>query len=282
MLFFGILNVSVVVTLYFITDGEITTLLPFLLLYSCTIPFISLLFSKRSVKKAFNLYVLQPDQSYDRLYEWYRNITFELATKAGLKKMPEVAVYEVDDMNAFATGRSKNSSLVAVSTSLLYEMDIDGIEAVIAHEIAHIKNGDMVTQTLLQAFLNTLLATVLLPITLFRWFLAFTIDRDFEWFVWLIWLLETIVAVVLFFVANLVAKMYSRRREFGADYLAAQLTNPQKMISALQQLTDGPKLSPPQQKYAALQFNGSKRWLDIFSTHPSVERRIRYLQKKWL
>lgn len=195
--------------------------------------------------------------------------------------MPEVAIYEANDMNAFATGRSKNSSLVAVSTGLLYGMDQDGIEAVIAHEIGHIKNGDMVTSTLLHSFLNTLLATVLLPITIFRWVLNFSANYDSEWIVRLFWYFEIIVSYLLLLVANLVTKMYSRHREFGADFLAAQLTHPDKMISALQQLNSEPTLAPQQQKYAALQFNGTKRWLDLFSTHPSIERRIRYLQKKF-
>lgn len=165
MLFFGLLNLSVVATLYVASNGELISFLPLLLIYSCTMPFISLLFSKRSAKKAFGLYVLDPNSTYDPLFELYRTTTISLAQKAGMKKMPEIAIYESGDMNAFATGRSKNSSLVAVSTALLYEIDRDGVEAVIAHVIAHIVNGDMVTQTLLQAFLNTLIATVLLPFT---------------------------------------------------------------------------------------------------------------------
>lgn len=94
----------------------------------------------------------------------------------------------------------------------------------------------MVTQTLLQLFLNTLLATVLLPITIFRWFLLFTANRDVEWIIWLFWLFKIIVSYMLFLIANLITKMDSRGRKFDADYLAVQLTHPEKMISALQQL----------------------------------------------
>jgi len=278
---FSFLNISFIVTLLFITNGDIIGLLPFLLIYSCTAPFVSLLFSKQAAKKAFNLFIFQDDQHYSPEYEWYFQTTHKLATKAGFKKMPEVAIYESSDMNAFATGRSKNSSLIAISTGLLHKMDSNGIEAVIAHEIAHIKNGDMVTQTLLQAFINTLLATILLPITFYKWASIFISDKDSEPFIWLIWLFEAIVTLVLLFFANLITKMYSRKREFGADFLAAQLTNPQKMISALQQLSGEPDLLQSQKKFASSQFNGTKKWLQIFSTHPSVDKRIKSLQKKF-
>ncbi|UKS55477.1 zinc metalloprotease HtpX [Exiguobacterium acetylicum] len=278
---FSFLNISLIVTLLFITNGDIIGLLPFLLIYSCTMPFVSLLFSKRSAKKAFNLFVFQDDQHYSPEYEWYFQTTHQLATKAGFKKMPEVAIYESSDMNAFATGRSKNSSLIAISSGLLHKMDSSGIEAVIAHEIAHIKNGDMVTQTLLQAFINILLATILLPITFYKWASILISDRDTEPFVWLIWLLEAVVTLVLLFFANLILKMYSRKREFGADFLAARLTNPQKMMSALQQLHGEPDLLPSQRKFATSQFNGRRKWLELFSTHPSVNKRIKNLQKKF-
>lgn len=281
MLIFGLLNIAVFATLYILTAGEIAALLPILLLYSCTMPFVSLLFSKYSAKKAFGLYVLDPNMQYEEIYEWYRQTTYALAYKAGMTKMPEIAVYDSYDMNAFATGRSKNSSLVAVSSALLYEMDADGVEAVIAHEIAHIVNGDMVTQTLLQSFLNTILSTILLPLTVIRWGIYLFGDADVAPLMWIIYICEFVLSIVLLFFAGLIAKMYSRQREFGADYLAASLTHPQKMISALRQLDHGPNLTPNQKKFAALQFNGKQRFLDLFSTHPSIDRRIKFLQKKF-
>ena len=100
------------------------------------------------LKKAYQLIVLEDDKHYDEYIEWYRDTTYALAQKAGMEEIPEVAIYESSDPNAFATGRSKNSSLVAVSTALLYKMTPEAVEAVIAHEVAHIVNGDMVTQTL--------------------------------------------------------------------------------------------------------------------------------------
>lgn len=281
MLWFGLLNVAVVLTILFITQGEAAALIPFLLLYSCTMPFISLCFSKFFVKRAYRLTVLEDDQRYDDHIEWYRNTTYALAQKAGMQKMPEIAIYESDDLNAFATGRSKNSSLVAVSTALLFEMSPDAVEAVIAHEIAHIVNGDMVTQTLLQSFLNMIVSAIVLPLTIYRWITFFVADRDSAWVYWLLLLIEWIVSIILLFFAGLIAKKYSRQREFGADHLASQLTDPSQMISALQQLGGGAIIAPEHKKYAALQFNGQSRFWDLFSTHPSIERRIKYLEKKF-
>lgn len=162
--------------------------------------------------------------------------------------MPEITIYESDDMNAFATGRSKNSSLIAISTALLKEMDRDGVEAVIAHEIAHIVNGDMVTQTLLQSLLNIIVSTILIPFTVTRWIYSFGNDSNSRGMVVFSLILETIISFVLFFIGGLLSKMYSRNREFGADYVAAQLTDPSQMISALKQLQTTPKLAPTQKK----------------------------------
>lgn len=281
LLIFGLLNIAVVTTILILTQGDALALIPFLLLYSCVMPFISLFFSKFFAKKTYQLEILQNDIQYDERIEWLRNTTFALAQKAGMTKMPEVGIYESYDKNAFATGRSKNSSLVAVSTALLFEMTPDAVEAVIAHEIAHIVNGDMVTQTLLQSFLNMIVSVIVLPFTIYRWFALFAANRDSAWIYWLIWFVEWVVSLVLLFFAGLIVKKYSRHREFGADYLASQLTHPEQMISALQQLGGGATIAPQHQKYAALQFNGQSRFMDLFSTHPSIERRIGYLEKKF-
>lgn len=281
MLMFGLLNIAVVTTILLLTQGDALALIPFLLLYSCVMPFISLLFAKFFAKKAYHLEMLQDNLQYNDYIEWYRDTTYALAEKAGLRKMPEVAIYASDDRNAFATGRSKNSSLVAVSTALLDDMTPDAIEAVIAHEIAHIVNGDMVTQTLLQSFLNMIVSVIVLPFTLYRWGAFFFANRDTAWVYWLIWLAEWLVSLVLLFFAGLIAKKYSRHREFGADHLASQLTHPAQMISALQQLGGGAMIAPQHKRYAALQFNGQSRFMDLFSTHPSIERRIQYLEREF-
>lgn len=280
-LWFGMLNAAVVLTLLVLTKGQFAAYIPFLLLYSCTTPFISLIFSKFFVKKAYNLFILEDDMEYDEHLEWYRNTTYSIAQKAGMKVMPEVAIYESDDPNAFATGRSKNSSLIAVSTALLYEMSPEAVEAVIAHEVAHIVNGDMVTQTLLQSFLNMIISVIVLPFTIYRWITYFVMDRDTAWIYLLIWIIESIISFILLFLAGLISNKYSRQREFKADHLASQLTDPSQMILALQQLDGGAIIEPKHKKYASLQFNGQSRFWDLFSTHPSIERRIKYLEKEF-
>jgi heat shock protein HtpX len=207
---------------------------------------------------------------------------YELCTRAGLKKMPEIAIYQSNDKNAFATGRSKNKSLIAVSTGLLYGMSEEAVEAVIAHEVAHIMNGDMVTQTLLQSSLRMIIGVIILPITLYRLVALFVSDNENIFVYYIILFFEFLVSTIMLFISSLFIKSFSRKREFKADYLAAQLTTPENMILALKEL-DGPaKLLKTQKKYAAIQFNGMGRFLDIFSTHPSIKRRIKYLEKKFI
>ena len=283
ILWLSLVNVSVIVTLAVLTGGGIITFLPFLLLYACVMPFISLLFSKFVAKKAYRLQVLSDDCGYEDTIEWYRETTYEICRKAGMEKMPELAVYDSHDKNAFATGRSKNSSLIAVSSALLYEMSEDAVEAVIAHEVSHIMNGDMVTQTLLQSAVNMVIGVIILPITAVRWFALFSAnDRDSVILYYLIAFGEFIVGTVLFFLSGLIVKKFSRQREFKADYLAAQLTTPDKMICALKELGGPAIILPEQKKFAALQFNGANRILDLFSTHPSLERRIQQLEKQFI
>lgn len=281
VLWFGLINLTVVATLVIVTQGAITQLLPLLILYACFAPFVGLLFSKYSAKKAYRLQVLDPNMSYNELVEWYRDTAYHLCQAAGMKKMPELAIYESDDKNAFATGRSKNSSLIAVSSALLEDMSGDGIEAVIAHEVSHIMNGDMVTQTLLQSALNMVVSVIIIPITIFKWFAFFSNERNSVAIYYIAAIFEFLASTVLFFLSGLLLKKYSRAREFKADYLASQLTSPNKMIRALQELDGSAILSPAQKPYAAMQFNGVSRFLDLFSTHPSIERRIKYLEKKF-
>lgn len=281
ILWFGIVNVTIIATLIAVTNGAFLSFAPFLLIYACLMPFVNLMFCKRVLKKAYRLTMIEEGYEYDEKIEWYRETVHTICKQAKMKKMPEIAIYDAEDRNAFATGRSKKSSLIAVSTGLLYGMSADGVEAVIAHEVSHIVNGDMVTQTLLQSALTMVVSVILLPITLTRWILFFMIDDDNILFFLITLLIEFLISTLLFFISGLLVKRYSRKREFKADYLASQLTQPEKMIQALQEL-EGPAILPrSQKKYAALQFNGSGRFLDIFSTHPSTKRRIKYLEKKF-
>lgn len=281
ILWFGLINVTVILTLIFVTGGAITSLIPFLLLYACVMPFISLILSKYFIKKANRLQVLETNVRYEDTIEWYRETTYRICNEAGMTKIPDLAIYHSNDKNAFATGRSKNSSLIAVSTALLYEMSDEAVEAVIAHEVSHIMNGDMVTQTLLQSALNMIVSVIILPITIFKWFSFFSDERNSAAIYYIAAIFEFLASTVLFFISGLLLKKYSRMREFKADHLASQLTSPQKMIQVLQELDGSAVLRQEQKKYAAMQFNGESRFMDLFSTHPSIERRIQYIQKEF-
>jgi len=276
-----LLNIMVIAMVFIFLGQDALSFLPFLILYSCLMPLIGLLMSKSQLKKAYQLEILNQDQSYGDIRDWYIQVTHQCAQQAGMTVMPEVAIYESHDINAFATGRSKNSSLVALSTGLLSTMSEDAIKAVIAHEIAHIVNGDMVTQTLLQSTLKMLVNLVVLPLIVIKWFLIIFGNRGSELATWVIYLVQILASTILLFLAGLVAKLFSRQREFKADDLAARLTSPQSMIQALSELKGGARLTQQQKPYAAMQFNGMKSWADLFSTHPNLERRINYIKNKY-
>ncbi|UPT76049.1 MAG: protease HtpX [Elusimicrobiota bacterium] len=196
----------------------------------------------------------------------------ELAARAGLP-MPEVGVYDSPELNAFATGPSRSRALVAVSTGLLESMDRDELEGVLAHELAHIANGDMVTMTLLQGVINA-----------FVMFLARVIafamargDRDERrgGSYMTVWLLE----MALGFLGMLVIAAFSRWREFRADAGSARLGGREKMIAALRALQARYAPVEEQPAYAAFKIAGRTGGLmALLSTHPPLEDRIAALR----
>ena len=240
--------------------------------------FISLALSKFMAKKMMGVKIIDPNISHDTQTQWLLQTTHRLATGAGLTKKPEVGIYESEDINAFATGPSKANSLVAVSTGLLRKMNQAEIEGVLAHEIAHIANGDMVTMTLVQGVVNAFgmfLARVI------GFFVAQAVDEEKQHIVRMI---ATIVLDILFSVLGLVVvSYYSRQREFRADKGAAQITGKEKMIAALQRLRteyeSGLLVAPDKSPVATLQISNRKSGLlRIFATHPSLESRIERLR----
>lgn len=275
ILWLAVINIAIMLTLLIVSGGALAGFLPFILAYAIISPFCYLLFSKFFIKRAYAIKIVAENDEY---YDWYVDMVYTIAERAGLTEMPEVGIYEADDINAFATGRSRNASLIACSTALLDQMSIEAIEGVIAHEVAHIVNGDMVTSTLLQATMNMIIFFFVLPITAFKWFALFFADRYVVFFVTIIAIAEFIIAKFLFFLASLITNTFSRHREFKADHLAAQLTHPTNMIQALHEISGYAYLEPKHKKYATLQFNGSYAIHDIFSTHPNTARRITQLQ----
>jgi heat shock protein HtpX len=261
--------------------GGYTGLLIFASLFGFIGAFISLALSKSSAKKAYKITPIQAQQvsslgAKERLV-WD---TVESLSQRNNITMPEVGIYQSSDANAFATGASKNNSLVAVSSGLLDSMSPKAIEWVVAHEMAHILNGDMVTMTLLQWIMNTF-------VIFFARVAAGIIDSYIS--KWeqrsgtsLSYFAITIVLEIIFGVlASLVTMWFSRHREFKADAGSAQAVWKDKMIAGLQALVDLQNTHQSKNsKFASMQISSQKTsgFKQLFSSHPPLRDRIRALE----
>jgi heat shock protein HtpX len=236
--------------------------------------FISLAMSKTIAKWSTGAKVIeQPGNSAEA---WLLSTVQRLARSANIG-MPEVAVYDGPEMNAFATGMSKNSSLVAVSTGLLHGMSQDEVEAVLGHEISHIANGDMVTLTLIQGVLNTF---VIFLSRVVGYFIdnAMRGGRDSGGGAGIGYFVTVMVLQIVFgILASVIVCWFSRQREFRADAGGAHLAGKRKMIGALQRLAQGHEVSTLPQQMSAFGINGSGV-RQLFATHPPIEKRIAALQ----
>ncbi len=240
--------------------------------------FMSLFFSKWSAKRAYGIKPITPEQ-VSELSEKERvvwTVVEQLAERNHIK-MPEVGIYMESEPNAFATWRSKNSSLVAVSTGLLDTMDKDAIEGVVGHEMAHILNGDMVTMTLLQWVVNTF---VIFAARIVAGIFDNVTDGKFGW---LGYFAVNIGLQILFGIfASLITMKFSRYREFRADAGSAQFVWKDKMIAglrALQKMESSMHKADP--KMASMQISSRKSsWFKkFFSSHPALEDRIQALEE---
>jgi heat shock protein HtpX len=206
--------------------------------------------------------------------DWLYATVTRLTQQANLP-MPEVGVYESPEVNAFATGPSKSRSLVAVSSGLLRSMRQDEVEGVLAHEVAHIGNGDMVTMTLLQGVINAF-------VMFFARVIAFAISRgsDSRSSAGSNFMVVIVLQIVLGILGSIVTAWFSRQREFRADRGAATLAGRDRMIAALQRLAGNRELvDTSHQALATLKINGTRGWMAFFSTHPPLEARIAALQR---
>lgn len=249
-----------------------------LLVFSAVIGFsgalISLAMSRWMAKKMMGITVLKPESGLSDRERQIVEIVHRMSRNAGMRVMPEVGIYQAEEVNAFATGPSKNKSLVAVSVGLLNRMDDDAIEGVIAHEVAHIVNGDMVTMTLLQGVVNTF---VVFLSRIAAWAASRFVKDELAPIVHFI---AVIVFQILFSIlGSLVVFAYSRRREFHADAGGARLAGSDKMIHALQSLKSSvSSIKGGQQDSLATLKISSKKKSSIFSTHPDLDVRIARLQ----
>jgi heat shock protein HtpX len=189
--------------------------------------------------------------------------------------MPEVGFYDSPEVNAFATGPSKSRSLVAVSSGLMRSMRQDEIEGVLAHEVAHIANGDMVTMTLLQGVIN---AFVMFAARVVAHVVTRSGDRDNNGGMY--FLIVIVLQIVFGILGSLVTSWFSRQREFRADRGGASLAGRESMLGALRRLAANRELVDTRHEaLATMKINGAGRWMVFFSTHPPLEARIRALEQ---
>ncbi|WP_047980353.1 protease HtpX [Ornithinibacillus contaminans] len=259
---------------YITSEGiDLVALLIFSAVVGFTGSFISLAISRWMAKRMMGVQVIDPNGSMNDYERAVVEKVHRLSRAAGLMHMPEVGIYHSNEVNAFATGPSKKRSLVAVSTGLLQEMDDDAVEGVIAHEVAHIANGDMVTMTLLQGIVNTF-------VVFLSRIVAFAVSRFVkEDIAPLVHFIAVIVFQIVFSIlGSIVVYAYSRHREFHADRGGADLAGKDKMRHALESLqayTNRIK-GDEQTAIATLKIN-NKRKSSLFSTHPDLSERIKRL-----
>lgn len=232
---------------------------------------VSLAMSKWTAKRAMGVQVIEHPQNQTE--KWLLEVVKRQAQQAGID-MPEVGIFQTAEINAFATGMSKNSSLVAVSTGLLQAMNTDEVEAVVGHEMSHVANGDMVTMALMQGVVNT-----------FVYFFATVIGYAVDKAVFktergngpAYYIVQFVAQIVLGILASMLVMWFSRYREFRADAGGANLAGRAKMISALRALQRAHEPADLPGQLAAFGINGSGA-MRLFMSHPPLAERIAALE----
>ncbi|MDP1708966.1 MAG: protease HtpX [Gammaproteobacteria bacterium] len=236
--------------------------------------FISLAISKWSAKRMTGAVVIE--RPSNETEAWLVDTVRRQAQRAGIG-MPEVAIYNAPDINAFATGMSRNNALVAVSSGLLQAMNRDEAEAVLAHEVSHVANGDMVTLALIQGVINTFVIVLSRVVGHVVDRVVFKTQRGYGPAYWI----TTIIAqIVLGILASMIVMWFSRWREYRADHGGATLAGRHKMVAALQRLQQAHSPAQLPDQLAAFGIagglgHGLKR---LFMSHPPLEERIAALQ----
>ena len=269
--------------IYVFAGEEMLKYYPLLIAFAFGAPFVSLMTSKASVKRAYNIRMIGNGGARTEKEQLVVDTVTLLSEKLNLQKLPEIGVYPSYDINAFATGASKNSAMVAVSQGLLNNMNETEIIGVLAHEMSHVVNGDMLTSTILEGFVSAFSIVIILIVNILlsnnrknnRVGGAIASTATFYW-----------LRGVLNFFGRILASWYSRRREFGADRLAAQITEPAYMKSALvrlQEISEGRvNLQPNDREFAAFKITNNFSmggFANLFATHPSLEKRIAAIER---
>jgi heat shock protein HtpX len=284
ILLFVVTNLAIMVTLSivlsllgisgYVREGQLDygALMVFSLFWGMGGAFISLAMSRAIAKWTMGVQLVsgrtgQPEP------DWLYSTVQRLSQQAQLP-MPEVGIYESPEVNAFATGPSRSRSLVAVSSGLMRAMRQDEIEGVLAHEVAHIANGDMVTMTLLQGVIN---AFVMFAARIIAHFLTRSGDERGGG---MYFLLVIVLQIALGILGSLVTAWFSRQREFRADHGGATLAGRERMVAALRRLASNRELvDTSHEQLATMKINGAGRWMVFFSTHPPLEARIAALER---
>ncbi|HLD14687.1 MAG TPA: protease HtpX [Burkholderiales bacterium] len=236
--------------------------------------FISLALSKWMAKRMTGATVIESPRNSTE--QWLVETVRRQAKQAGIG-MPEVAIYEAPDINAFATGMSRNNALVAVSTGLLNTMDRDEAEAVLGHEVTHVANGDMITLTLIQGVINTFVIVLSRVIGHLVDKVVFKTERGYGP---AFYITSIFAQIVLGILASMIVMWFSRQREFRADRGGAKLASREKMVAALERLKLAHEPAQLPNQMAAFGISGGvghglKR---LFMSHPPLEERIAALK----
>ncbi|WP_407271215.1 protease HtpX [Radiobacillus sp. PE A8.2] len=259
---------------------DYVSLMVFSILVGFAGSFISLWISRWMAKKMMKVKVLDPDGALSGYERAVVEKVHRFSRAAGLTHMPQVGIYQSREVNAFATGPSKKRSLVAVSTGLLESMDDAAVEGVIAHEVAHVANGDMVTMTLLQGIVNTF-------VVFFSRIVAIVVSRFVRSELQMIVQFAAIIVFQILFsiLGSIVVSAYSRHREYHADRGGADLAGRDKMAHALRSLksyVDRAKLNDHTDDSAiqTMKINGKRGMMSLFSSHPDLDDRIARLEQR--
>jgi len=258
-------------------DGiNYTSIMVFAAIFGFGGAFISLLMSKWIAKRSTGAQVIENPRS--EMEQWLVETVRRQAREAGIG-MPEVAIYDSQEINAFATGANRNNALVAVSTGLLHNMSRDEAEAVLGHEVGHIANGDMVTLTLVQGVVNTF-------VIFFARLVGYVVDNVIlknEDGPGIAYWVTTIVAEIIFgILASTIVMWFSRQREFRADEAGARLAGREKMIAALERLQLNSQVReelPAQMQAFGISGGRAGGLKALFMSHPPLEQRIDALRR---
>ncbi|HFC93436.1 MAG TPA: protease HtpX [Leucothrix mucor] len=268
---------TIILTVFGVSSKSMTGMLIIALVIGMGGSFISLAISKWMAKRTTGMIMI--DNPSSREERWLVDTIQKQADAAGIG-MPEVGIFESPEMNAFATGMKRNDALVAVSTGLLDHMNQDEVEAVLAHEVSHIANGDMITMALLQGVINTF---VILAARLIAGAISSALDPDGEGgeegLGWIAHMVVVIVLeMVLGFFASMITMWFSRKREYSADADAAKLVGNHKMIAALERLKQDTEESHLQGEMAAFGIAPKGSFMALLASHPPLENRIAALR----